>query len=88
MHTNFVLSGFILTLFSVCSSASDDRRLPNHCDQFVHGKVGEPRTVAAWLSGFYNGKRNNALIDTQNFQTNLNKLEKFCYDEKKLQPFQ
>ena len=38
------------------------------CDQFVHGKVGEPRTVAAWLSGFYNGKRNNALIDTQNFQ--------------------
>ena len=52
------------------------------CDQFVHGKVGEPRVVAAWLSGFYNGKRDNAIIDTQNFQANLNKLEKFCYDEK------
>ena len=52
------------------------------CDQFVHGKVGEPRVVAAWLSGFYNGKRDNAIIDTQSFQANLNKLEKFCYDEK------
>jgi acid stress chaperone HdeB len=52
------------------------------CDQFVHGKVGQPRVVAAWLSGFYNGKRDNAIIDTQNFQANLNKLETFCYDEK------
>ena len=52
------------------------------CDQFVHGKMGEPRIVAAWLSGFYNGKRNNAVIDTQKFQANLNTLEKFCYDEK------
>jgi acid stress chaperone HdeB len=84
MHTNFVLSGFILTLFSVSSAQAqvtiDASKIT--CDQFVHGKVGEPRTVAAWLSGFYNGKRNNALIDTQNFQANLNKLEKFCYDEK------
>ena len=24
------------------------------CDQFVHSKVGEPRIVAPWLSGFYN----------------------------------
>ncbi len=52
------------------------------CDQFVHGKVGEPRVVAAWLSGFYNGNRDNALIDTQNFQASFNKLETFCYEEK------
>jgi len=52
------------------------------CDQFVHGRMGEPRIVAAWLSGFYNGNRNNAVFDTQKFQANLNALEKFCYDEK------
>jgi hypothetical protein len=45
-------------------------------------KVGAPRVVAAWLSSFYNGQRNNSVIDRKNFQTNLNKLEKFCYDEK------
>ena len=84
MRTNIVLSGLFLSLFLVLPVQAqvtiDASKIT--CDQFVHGKVGEPRTVAAWLNGFYNGKRNNALIDTQNFQANLNKLEKFCYDEK------
>ncbi|MFY9600493.1 MAG: HdeA/HdeB family chaperone [Pseudolabrys sp.] len=83
MRTKLV-SGFFLTLFLIPLAQAqvtiDASKIT--CDQFVHGKVGEPRTVAAWLSGFYNGKRNNALIDTQNFQANLNKLETFCYDEK------
>jgi hypothetical protein len=34
------------------------------------------------LSGFYNGKSNNAVIDKQNFEANLTKLVDFCYDEK------
>jgi acid stress chaperone HdeB len=84
MYVSILLSGFILTLFSVSSAQAqvtiDAAKIT--CDQFVHGKVGVPRTVAAWLSGFYNGKRNRALIDAQNFEANLNKLEKFCYDEK------
>ena len=83
MRTKLV-SGFFLTLFLIPLAQAqvtiDASKIT--CDQFVHGKVGEPRTVAAWLSGFYNGKRNNALIDTQNFQANMNKLETFCYDEK------
>ena len=84
MPTNFILSGFFLLLFLVPPAQAqvtiDASKIT--CDQFVHGKVGAPRIVAAWLNGFYNGKRDNALIDTQNFQANLNKLEKFCYDSK------
>jgi acid stress chaperone HdeB len=79
MRTKLV-SGFFLIPLAQAQVTIDASKIT--CDQFVHGKVGEPRTVAAWLSGFYNGKRNNALIDTQNFQANLNKLETFCYDEK------
>jgi len=52
------------------------------CDQFVHGKIGPTRTVAAWLSGFYNGRQNNQIIDTQAFEANLSNLEQFCYQEK------
>jgi acid stress chaperone HdeB len=52
------------------------------CDQFVHSKVGNPRVVAAWMSGFYNAKKDNTLIDLKGFEANLNKMEKFCYDEK------
>ena len=49
---------------------------------FVNSKVGEPGIVAAWLSGFYNGKRNNTVLDSQTFDANLTKLTNFCYDEK------
>jgi hypothetical protein len=51
------------------------------CDQFVHSKVGAPRTTAAWLSGFYHGKHDTRTIDPQEFEENLSKLEHFCYQE-------
>src|SRR5215471_81118 len=34
-------------------------------DQFEHHKISEPRLIAAWLSGYYNAKRNNRVIDLQ-----------------------
>ena len=52
------------------------------CDQFVHSKVGNPRIVAAWMSGFYNAKKDNTVVDLKGFEANLNKMEKFCYNEK------
>jgi hypothetical protein len=52
------------------------------CDQFVHSKVGNPRTVAAWLSGFYHGQKNVTTVDMSAFDENVDQLQKFCYDEK------
>ena len=52
------------------------------CAQFVHAAVGHPRVLAAWLSGFYNGKRDNRVVSVQDFQESLTKLEQFCYEEK------
>ena len=52
------------------------------CDQFVHGKVGEPRQVAVWLSGFYYGQKNITVVDQQSFENNFSKLQTFCYDNK------
>jgi acid stress chaperone HdeB len=84
MRTDFVVSGPILALFLASSAQAqvsiDVSKIT--CDQFVHAKVGPPRTLAAWLSGFYNGRRNNRIVDTQNFEANLSKLENFCSDEK------
>jgi acid stress chaperone HdeB len=88
VHPNFVVSGLILVL--ALSSVStvqaqvtmDASNIKITCDQFVHSKVAPTRTVAAWLSGFYNGKRDNRVIDLQSFEANLSKLENFCYEEK------
>jgi acid stress chaperone HdeB len=84
MRADLVISGAILALF-LASPAQAQVTLDASiitCDQFVHSKIGAPRIVAAWLSGFYNGKRNNAVIDKQNFEANLTKVVNFCYHKK------
>ena len=48
------------------------------CDQFTLYKVTDPRNIAIWLSGYYNGKRDNTVIDTQVFNENYNKLRTYC----------
>src|SRR5262245_50047827 len=53
-----------------------------NCDQFVHHKIDEPRLIAAWLSGYYNAKRNNQVLDLQMFEENMSKVTKYCSDEK------
>jgi len=52
------------------------------CDQFVHAKIATPLYLAAWLSGYYNAKRNNRIVDLQALEENMNKVQNYCYDEK------
>ena len=84
MHPYLTVSALALILCSVPSAQAqvtiDATKIT--CDQFVHSKVGAPRVTAAWLSGFYHGKRDNRIIDPQEFEENLSKLEQFCYQEK------
>ena len=48
------------------------------CDQFVQGKIGVPRTLAAWLSGYYHGKRDSTTVDTQQLTANVKKITDYC----------
>src|SRR5262245_38927945 len=48
------------------------------CDQFVGYKVTNPRNIALWLSGYYNGQRSNTVIDTQTLTKNARKLQDYC----------
>ena len=40
----------------------------------MQNKVAAPRVLGAWLSGYYNGKRNNTLLDTQAVEKNCSKM--------------
>jgi acid stress chaperone HdeB len=84
MHSQ--LTALALALL-VCSALSVEAQMSIDaskitCDQFVHSNIGTPRVTAAWLSGFYHGKRDTRTIDLQGFEENLSKLEQFCYQEK------
>ena len=48
------------------------------CDQFVLFKVTDPRNIAIWLSGYYHGKRDNTLVDTQQLGAYADKIKNFC----------
>ena len=78
-----VISALILALIATSAEAQVQLDLSKvTCDQFVHHKVGSPRVMAAWFSGYYNGKRDNLIIDMKDFEVSLNKVQNFCGIEK------
>jgi hypothetical protein len=48
------------------------------CEQFAGYKVANPRDIAIWLSGYYNGHRGNTMLDPQAMAANANKLQDYC----------
>src|SRR5215468_4403489 len=64
---SFFASGLLVALLSAGSAQAqvslDISKIT--CDQFTLFKVTDPRNIAIWISGYYNGKRNNTVIDTQ-----------------------
>jgi acid stress chaperone HdeB len=48
------------------------------CKQFLLDTVAPTKSVALWLSGYYNGKRGNTSIDVSALQKNADKVEDYC----------
>jgi acid stress chaperone HdeB len=54
------------------------------CDQFSGFKITDPQNIAIWLSGYYNGKRDNTVIDPQALKENYTKLRDYCIVNQKV----
>jgi hypothetical protein len=48
------------------------------CRQFLLDEVAPTKSVALWLSGYYNGKRSNTVIDLGSIERNVDKVEDYC----------
>jgi hypothetical protein len=48
------------------------------CEQFWLRKVADPDKVALWISGYFNGKRGNTVIDTQQLAGDVRKITEYC----------
>jgi hypothetical protein len=48
------------------------------CEQFAGYKITNPRDIAIWLSGYYNGHRGNTMLDPQELRANAKKLQDYC----------
>jgi hypothetical protein len=49
------------------------------CKQFVLDEITLPRYITIWLSGYYNGKRGNTIIDPQAVQKKADAVKDYCY---------
>ena len=80
MRAHLAATVLALTLFSgsIAHSQVTIEVSKVTCDQFVNGKIGQPRMTAAWLSGYYHGKKGSTTIDTQDFEANLAEQTDFC----------
>jgi acid stress chaperone HdeB len=48
------------------------------CEQFILFTVANPHDIAVWLSGYYNAKRNNTVIDTQALREHAKEVTDYC----------
>jgi acid stress chaperone HdeB len=48
------------------------------CEQYIRYTVANPHDIAVWLSGYYNAKRNNTVINTQEFREQTLKVLAYC----------
>ena len=49
------------------------------CDQFIKYKVADPKLIAVWLNGYFQGKRADTNVDTQKLNSDADEVEKFCF---------
>jgi hypothetical protein len=52
------------------------------CAQFLTGNVSDSRSITIWLSGFYNGTRNNTLLDVSTLQKNSQSVMDYCFSHR------
>jgi hypothetical protein len=48
------------------------------CEQFWFRKIANPEKVAIWLSGFYNGKTGNTVLDIPKLETIIRDVTEYC----------
>ena len=54
------------------------------CDQYTSFKITDPQNIAIWLSGFYNGKRDTTVVDTQSLKEDAKKVWDYCIRNPKI----
>lgn len=87
MHPCLFMSGLLLVLSTASSAQAqvtvDVTKIT--CDQYVHSKIASPRMIAAWLSGYYNAKLDNQVIDLQTFEANSEEVGKILLSGEEFQ---
>jgi acid stress chaperone HdeB len=72
-----VLLGLMLSLLPARAQVTVDVSKIT-CDQFMGFSITDPQNIAIWLSGYYNGKRSNTVINPQSLNEHVKAVKDYC----------
>ena len=52
------------------------------CEEYLMDTITFSQYVVMWLSGYYNGKRNNTIIEPDAVKKNEEKVSLYCYQHR------
>jgi acid stress chaperone HdeB len=48
------------------------------CGQFLSYKVANPKNIAIWLNGYHHGRSGDTVVDMQQLDEDVDKIQKYC----------
>ena len=77
MKRVFVLAAGVLMVATWAQAETTDMSKIT-CDDVMHTFPEDVVIVGAWMSGYYNAKRNNTVVDEKEVAANSKKVAEFC----------
>ena len=67
------------TLFGVCMVRAEPTDFAKiTCEEITDAYLEDVVVIGAWLSGYYNAKRNNTVVDSRQISANTAKVMRYC----------
>src|SRR5215470_13959184 len=80
VKSSFILLTMLLSIFGISAAGAQETIdvAKIKCDQFLASRVVDSRTLSIWLSGYYNGTRNNTVLDVSALQKREQDVMDYC----------
>jgi hypothetical protein len=76
MKSATAVVAFGLSVGMACAEPTDFAKIT--CDEITNAYLEDVVVIGAWLSGFYNAKRNNTVVDSRQISANTAKVMQHC----------
>jgi hypothetical protein len=77
MKRVFAAAVALLTVGSLAQAEKADMSKIT-CDQLTHAYVDDVVVIGAWMSGYYNARRHNTVVDEKELSANAKKVQDYC----------
>ena len=74
----FIACGVVASLASSANAQTTVDVAKVTCDQWVLYKIANPDYITMWLSGYYNAKLNNTVVDLEGLKEDAAKVRDYC----------